>query len=74
MGRAFCLEALPLQTQSLRSISGQPGIGERHDLLHGVAEPGDGDVHREVREAQRRFFDPPADMSRQPAQLRKIAR
>jgi hypothetical protein len=44
------------------------------DLLHDVSEPGDGDVHRAVKEAQRKFFDPPLDTAHAPALLRKIGR
>jgi len=44
------------------------------DLLHGVAEPGDRDVHRAVREAQRKFWTPPVDTAHPPMQLKKIAR
>jgi hypothetical protein len=29
------------------------------DLLNGLVQPGDGDVFRAVREAQRRFWRPP---------------
>jgi hypothetical protein len=44
------------------------------DLLHGVAEPGDGQVHCAVAEAQRRFFMPPSDATHPPLQLKKLAR
>jgi hypothetical protein len=56
-------------------------VADRAAFLQAVAaalrnrpDPGDGDVHRACREAQRRFFDPPLDASRQPMQLRKIGR
>src|SRR5262245_18115482 len=44
------------------------------DLLRGVTEPGDGQVHRAVAEAQRRFFTPPADATHPPLQLKKLGR
>ena len=56
-------------------------VADRDPFLQAVAaalsnhtDPGDGDVHRACREAQRRFFDPPFDTAHPPALLRKIGR
>ena len=53
----------------------------RNDFLQAVANTlatcpmiGPGSVHRAIVTAQRQHFDPPLDMSRQPALLRKIER
>jgi hypothetical protein len=43
------------------------------DLLQGVRQPGDGDVFRAGREAQRRFLIPPRFTDPPPVSLKRIA-
>jgi hypothetical protein len=54
-------------------------VADRAAFLQAVAaalrnrpEPGDGDVHRAVREAQRLYFRAPLDTAHAPVPLRKI--
>jgi hypothetical protein len=42
-------------------------------ILRGVVAPGDGDIYRAIREAQRRHWDPPLSMEHEPRH-RAVAR
>jgi hypothetical protein len=74
--------ALTDQQLSAVYAAAQPlDVAGRAAFLQAVAvalsnrpDPGDGDVHRAAREAQRRFFAPPLDTAHAPAPLRKIGR
>jgi len=58
---ALFLAARPLEPQDRQAFRDTVAAA-----LHGISDPGDGDVHRAIRLAQRKFFCPPGEHAQAP--------